>query len=147
MGNTIPDTFDQSSSNDFTQFDDNDESQAVNDTTDPITPSASSETSETPAGNSTTPVKKEIIKNTRKRKKSKNDVTGNLLDKLISMQEKSDKIMMELENKRAKMEERQMELKAQMRRENQYFQLQIMSVLTRGNMHKSTSQFVSIAIP
>ena len=34
MDDTIPDTFDQSSSNDFTQFDDNDDLQVVSDTTD-----------------------------------------------------------------------------------------------------------------
>ena len=143
MDDTIPDTFDQSSSYDSTQFNDNDESQAVSDTTDPITlvPSASSETSETPAGNSTTPPEKEAVNNTRKRKKSKYDVTGDLLDKFISMQEKSDKMMMELENKRAKMEERQMELEAQMRRDEQNFQLQMMNVLTRGNVNPHPSSF------
>ena len=51
---------------------------------------------------------------TRKRKKSKYDVTGELLDKLIGMQEKSDKMLMELEMKRARLEEKQM---VQMRRE------------------------------
>ena len=43
---------------------------------------------------------KEAAKNTRKRKKSKYDVAGELLDKLVSMQEKSDKMMVELEDKR-----------------------------------------------
>ena len=36
----------------------------------------------------------------RKERKSKFDVTGELLDKLIGMQEKSDKILMELKMKR-----------------------------------------------
>ena len=62
MDGTIPDPFDQPSSNDFTQFSDNDESQAVSDTTDPITPSVSSETSETPAGYSATPAEKKLSK-------------------------------------------------------------------------------------
>ena len=44
----------------------------------------------------------------RKRKKSKFDVTGEMLDKLIRMQEKSDKMLMELEmkRKRARLEEK-----------------------------------------
>ena len=54
----------------------------------------------------------------RKRKKSKLDVTGEMLDKLIGMQEKSDKMMMELEMKRAKLEEKQIEMDAQLRRES-----------------------------
>ena len=53
----------------------------------------------------------------RKRKKSNFDMTGELLDKLIGMQEKSDKMMMELEMKRAWLEEKQMEIDIQMRRE------------------------------
>ena len=44
-------------------------------------------------------------------------MTGELLDKLIDMQEKSDKMMMELEMKRAQLEEKQMEMDMQMRRE------------------------------
>lgn len=54
----------------------------------------------------------------RKGRKSKFDVTGELLDKLIGMQEKSDKMLMELELKRARLEEKQMEIDVQMRREN-----------------------------
>ena len=40
-----------------------------------------------------------------------------MLDKLIGMQEKIDKMMMELEMKRARLEEKQMEIDIQMRRE------------------------------
>ena len=51
---------------------------------------------------------------------------------LIEMQEKSDNMMMELEMKRAKLEEKQIEMDAQLRREEREFQLQMMSMLTRG---------------
>ena len=50
---------------------------------------------------------------------------GELLDKLIGMQEKSDKMMMELEIKRAQLEEKQMDM--QMRREERQFQLQMVT--------------------
>ena len=69
----------------------------------------------------------------RKRRKSKFDVTGELLDKLIGMQEKSDKMLMELEMKRARLEEKQMEMDVQMRREERQFQLQMMNMLTHSN--------------
>ena len=88
IDNTVPDTFEQSTSKDFTQPTSNDESQPVSDTTDSITPSVSSETSETHTGSNTTLIEKESAKNTRKCKKSKSNFTGDLLDKLISMQEK-----------------------------------------------------------
>ena len=68
----------------------------------------------------------------RKRKKSKFDMTGELLDKLIGMQEKSDKMLMELEMKRARLEEKQMEMDIHMRREEREFQLQMMDMLTRN---------------
>ena len=42
---------------------------------------------------------------------------GELLDKLRGMQEKSDKILIELEMKRARLEEKQVEMDVQMRRE------------------------------
>ena len=54
-----------------------------------------------------------------------------MVDKLIGMQEKSDKMMMELEMKRTRLEEKQMEMDIQMRREEREFQLQIMNMLTR----------------
>ena len=72
----------------------------------------------------------------RKWKKSRLDVTGELLDKLIGMQEKSDKMMMELEMKRARLEEKQMEMDMQMRREERQFQLQMMNIMT-SNSHST----------
>ena len=66
----------------------------------------------------------------RKQKKSRLDVTGELLDKLIGMQEKSDKMMMELEMKRARLEKKQMEMDMQMRREERQFQLQMTNIMT-----------------
>ena len=59
----------------------------------------------------------------RKHSKLKFDVTGELLDKLIRMQEKSDKMLMELEMKRAWLEEKQIEMDDQMRREVRQSQL------------------------
>ena len=64
------------------------------------------------SSSSTAQPKKEAAINT---KKLNYDVTGDLLDKACvyaSMQEKSDKIMIELENKRTRFEERQMEIEA-----------------------------------
>ena len=60
-------------------------------------------------------------------------MTGELLNKLIGMQEKSDKMLMELEMKRARLEEKQMEMDVQMRRKERQFQLQMMNMLTHSN--------------
>ena len=54
---------------------------------------------------------------------SKFDVTGELLDKLIGMQEKIDKMMMEFEMKGARLEEKQMEIDIQIRREEREISL------------------------
>ena len=48
---------------------------------------------------------------------------GELLDKLIGMQEKSDKMLTELEMKRAWLEEKQIEMDDQVRREERQSQL------------------------
>ena len=64
----------------------------------------------------------------RKWKKSKLDVTGELLDKLIGMQRREND--MELEMKRAQLEEKQMDM--QMRKERQ-FQLQMMNIMIRNS--------------
>ena len=69
----------------------------------------------------------------RKLRKSKFDVTGELLDKLIGMQEKSDKMLLELEMKRAQLEEKQIEMDVLTRREERQFQLQMMNILTCNN--------------
>lgn len=69
----------------------------------------------------------------KKRKQSKNEVTNALLEKMVNLQENSDKMMYMLEEKRAKMEERQIELDAQLRREERDFQLQIMQIIMRQN--------------
>ena len=65
-------------------------------------------------------------------KRSKFDVTGELLDKLIGMQEKNGKMLMEVQMKRARLEEKQMEIDIQMRREKREFQLQMMSIVTHN---------------
>ena len=67
----------------------------------------------------------------RKRKLGKREATNVLMEKMMEMQEKSDKLMMTLEEKHMKMEERQMELDAQMRQEERDFQLQMMQILAR----------------
>ena len=49
------------------------------------------------------------------------------------LQENSDKMLYMWEEKRAKMEERQIELDAQLRREEREFQLQMVQMLTQQN--------------
>lgn len=68
----------------------------------------------------------------RKRKKSKFN-TGEMLDKLIGMQEKSNKMMMELEMKRVRLEVKQIFMEGQMRREDRELQLQMMNMLTHSS--------------
>ena len=65
----------------------------------------------------------------RKRKLGKTKPQMNLWKKMIEMQEKSVKLMMTLEEKHIKIEEYQMELDAQMRREEKDFQLKMMQIL------------------
>ena len=69
----------------------------------------------------------------RKRKRGKQEGTNALLEKMVKLQENSDKMLYMLEEKRAKMEERQMELDAQLRREEREFQLQMVQMLTQQN--------------
>ena len=69
----------------------------------------------------------------RKRKRGKLEGTNALLEKMVKLQENSDKMLCMLEEKRAKMEERQMELDAQLRREEREFQLQMLQILTQQN--------------
>ena len=66
-----------------------------------------------------------------KRKRSKNEVTNSLLERMVRLHENSDKMMYMLEEKRAKMEERQIELDAQLQHEERDFQLQIMQIMMR----------------
>ena len=61
----------------------------------------------------------------RKCKLGKREATNELMEKMIEMQEKSDKLMMTLEEKHMKIEEYQMELDAQMCREERDFQLKM----------------------
>jgi len=49
---------------------------------------------------------------------------------MINLQAKSDKVMVELEEKRLRLEERQMERDAQMRREEREYHLQMMQMFT-----------------
>ena len=66
----------------------------------------------------------------RKRKRSvKENIVGELLQKVIDAQNTSDLKMMELEEKRLKMEERQMEREAQLRREEREFQMQMVQLM------------------
>ena len=78
---------------------------------------------------STTPV----LQQPRKRKRSKiekiESVTGELINKFIEVQQNSDRLMIELEEKRLKFEERQMEKEAQQRREEREFQLRMMQMM------------------
>ena len=56
------------------------------------------------------------------------DVTGELLHKLIGMQENSDKMLMEFEMKSVT-RKKQVEMNMQMRREEREFQLQLMNIM------------------
>ena len=56
-------------------------------------------------------------------------VTGELITKLTDVQQSSDRLMIELEEKRLKLEEKQMEREAQLRREERDFQLQMMRMM------------------
>ena len=58
-----------------------------------------------------------IRNETRKRKRGKNEVTNVLLERMVKLQENSDRMLCMIEEKRVKMEERQMELDAQLTRE------------------------------
>ena len=79
-----------------------------------------------------------------KRKRSKNEVTNSLLERMVRLHENSDKMMYMLEEKRTKMEERQIELDAQLRREERDFQLQIMQIMMRqSNPHHPPPPSVS----
>ena len=69
-----------------------------------------------------------------KLKRSKSEASKALLEKMVKLQENSDKMMFMLEEKRANMEERQIELDAQLRREERDFQLQIMQMMMRQNV-------------
>jgi len=54
----------------------------------------------------------------KKRKLGKREATNELLDKMIDLQAKSDKLMVELEEKRLRLEERQMECDAPKKKGN-----------------------------
>ena len=68
----------------------------------------------------------------KKCKRSKFDIAGELIDKLIGMQEKSEKMMLDLEEKRARLEEKQIELDATLRHEERDFQFKMMSMMMRN---------------
>ena len=69
----------------------------------------------------------------RKRKRSKNEkmesLNGEIVDKLVDAQRNSDRVLVELEEKRLKFEEKQMEREALQRREEREFQLRIMQMM------------------
>ena len=72
----------------------------------------------------------------KKQKLGKREFTNELLDKMITAQENSDKLLLSLEEKRMKTEERQMEIDAQLRREEMNFQFQIMQMaMLQGTPH------------
>ena len=70
----------------------------------------------------------------RKCKRGRNEAINELLEQMITMQKTSDEMMMTLEVKRMKMEERQMEIDAQICREERQFQLQMTQMLMQHNM-------------
>ena len=66
----------------------------------------------------------------RKHKRSRAEtIATDIADKLLAMQNKSDQLMIELEEKELKFEEKQLEQEVQARREEREFQLQLMHMI------------------
>jgi len=94
------------------------------------TPAPSTSRAGTPAPSSRAGTPTSLEPASRKRKRSvKENIVGELLQKVIDAQNTSDLKMMELEEKRLKMEERQMEREAQLRREEREFQMQMVQLM------------------
>ena len=67
------------------------------------------------------------------RKRSKFDTAGELIDELISKHEKSEKMMLDLVFKKgARLEEKQIDFDATLRREERDFQFKMMSMMMRN---------------
>lgn len=92
-------------------------------------PSQASGSSSTDHSTSTDTPSSSIGKKSKKRKLGKREATNELLEKMITAQENSDKLLLTLEEKRIKMEERQVEIDAQMCREERKFKLQMMQMM------------------
>ena len=104
----------------------------------PAVSSSSSTSSATQQNNDIEETRKEGSINedskSRKRKRGKQEAANALLEKMVKLQENSDKMMYMLEERRAKMEERQMELDVQLRREEWEFQLQMVQMMSQQSV-------------
>lgn len=72
-----------------------------------------------------------IVRTTKKKgKRSRAEIIANeVVEKVMTMQSQSDRLMIELEEKRLKLEEKQFEQKVQLRREEREFQLQMVRMM------------------
>lgn len=89
---------------------------------------------ETSSNTSMTSSKTPIFNKKRKRSRQESAATE-LLEKVLAIQSKSDERMIDLEEKRMKMEERLMEKEAQQRREEREFQMQMMIMMMMVQIH------------
>lgn len=82
---------------------------------------------------------KPIVSNKKKRKRQlevMQDTMKGLIKEVVDAQKASDKMYVELEEKRLKMEEAQLERESKMRRDDQEFQMQVLQMIT-GSYHMS----------
>ena len=88
-------------------------------------------TENTQASNRSNSTPSPVQGSARKRKKppKPGDATDDLLEQVISIQNKSDKKMISLEENRIKIKERQMESEAQQRREEREFQMEMFRIM------------------
>ena len=82
---------------------------------------------------------KPIVSNKKKRKRQlevMQDTMKGLIKEVVDAQKASDKMYVELEEKRLKMEEAQLERESKMRRDDQEFQMRVLQMIT-GSYHMS----------
>ena len=89
----------------------------------------SSTTTTSSAATTATSSAKMPMMSRRKRPKRRDSVVSDLLEQMITIQTKSEERMIDLEEKRMKMEERMLEKEAQQRREDREFQMQMMRMM------------------
>ena len=70
-----------------------------------------------------------VVKGSRKRKDKAENTVAEMLQKVVECQSATEQKLMELEEKRFKLEEKQMEREIQLRREEREFQLRMMQML------------------
>ena len=99
--------------------------------------STSSVTSETPDEENGESSASTVSTQRKKIKRSRAETIANeITDKLLDMQSQSDQLMIALEEKRLKFEEKQMEQDAQLRREEREFQMTMMQMMMGHNLRR-----------